>query len=106
MIEFMVSGRKTGKTSSLIEWLRLEPNGVIVCHSEQERQRILKKIKEMPWGNEIKDNQVISASSSREKLAGRNVVVAVDNVDIVLSWLLGAEIQRATATGILINRYD
>lgn len=37
------SGRQTGKTTMLINWLRVNPDGVLVVHSAGERDSVLKQ---------------------------------------------------------------
>jgi hypothetical protein len=102
VIRFILAGRQTGKTERLLEWLGSqtisEPQSrVIVCHSDVEAVRLRKICDERGWL--IAPSQILSAESVRRGgLRGHAVLVAVDNLDLVLPQLLGAQIDVVTST--------
>lgn len=96
-MRFMVRGRVTGKTRTMVAWLRVCPDNVLLVHSEVEAARIRALYKIPP-----DSRQVMSWDKARQNLAGRrNVRIAVDNVDMLLQeyFRLPFPIDFVTATG-------
>jgi len=89
-MRFMLTGRRMGKTTKMIEWFKEDPaNRMIVTFSEQEAHRISKE-----YG--IPQRKVVSAR--KDALGGRREVRGIDNVDIILAQMFGPEIDLMTAT--------
>jgi hypothetical protein len=94
----MVRGRATGKTWQCLQWLNQHPDGVMVCHSMAEVDRLKREARRL--GLQIDSRQFVSANRL-EVLRGRqNVSLCVDNLDIILPHLLGAPVDMITATGV------
>lgn len=97
-------GRQTGKTRKLVDWLRFNPHGVLIVHSAEERQRILRQYGYgLTYSKERKaedDSRVITVQGVLDgRLRGRHpLIVAVDNLDLILPYLLGAEVGPVTMT--------
>jgi hypothetical protein len=90
------SGRRTGKTTFLLSWLERESNRILIVHSAQERDRLLK---EYPH---IGANQIVTANHVIEgKIRGRHPLpeLAIDNLDLILPFIFGGSIGPITMTG-------
>lgn len=95
--------RNGGKTNMLVEWLKYNPHGVLIVHSVQERQRILKQYGGLTFREDrIQEDEkrVVTIQSVLEgKLRGRHpLIVAVDNLDLILPYILGAQVGPVTMT--------
>jgi hypothetical protein len=117
MIRWLLWGRQYGKTYQTIKWFLEDPeNRVIISADEQTadytRRQIMRYI-----GGPIDDVEYVATtrrmlkrsvvsvwSWQRSDITGvRNGVrrkVAVDNLDLVLPALLGADVAMVTATGV------
>lgn len=103
-IEFQIGGRKTGKTTLLLEWLKKAPKGtsrLYIGATVQMCDLAFKKSEEM--GLDIPRESFISYSdiSNGKKLHGyKNIELGVDNIDLLLYSFFGdCPIGRVTATG-------
>lgn len=103
MIEFQIGGRKTGKTTLLLEWMKDKPNAVYIgatidmCNNAYERA--------ISMGIKVDKSQFVSYHQVQHGiLKGRNCVICVDNLDHVLYHIFGDNVERITATGIDILR--
>lgn len=80
-------GRRTGKTTLQLTRLRRETNSVLLVHSVMERDRLL--MENESW---LDSDRVVTVDDVLDRgLRGRypRPVVNIDNLDLVLSWLLG-----------------
>jgi hypothetical protein len=110
MIEFQISGRKSGKTTLLLYWLAEAPEGerrVIIEPSEVMAHGAFVRATEM--GLDVKREQFISYDSLHQAFfKGSKAVVAIDNLDMLLKMMLGLSsdnpIARVTATGVDVLR--
>jgi hypothetical protein len=90
MIHFVIRPRQEGKTTYLVEWAKLN-GGLVLTFNETEARR-LRHV-----------HGIDAECFEGQPLRGRPPrPVAVDNVDIVLERLLGAPIDLASATGLLL----
>lgn len=92
-MKFYIQPRQTGKTFMLMDWLHNTLNGVVVVHSFQERDRLAR---DYPF---LADRIYSIDSVIDGRLRGRrNLVVGIDNLDLILPYLIGAPIGPVTAT--------
>lgn len=97
LIEF--GGRRTGRTSRMIDWLiESEPESkrVIFCYSAQEAMRLAKLAKEKC--GTVEDWQFVAYGNST-RLHGKEVSeVGVDNLELCLFYLTGLPVRYITGT--------
>lgn len=74
--------RRSGKTSHLVNWLRQNPDAVLVVMHASEQQRLVRTY-------DLKRDQVLLPHECAHRLRGREVKLAVDQLDHVLGALLG-----------------
>jgi hypothetical protein len=89
--------RAGGKTRYLAEWVAADSRNRVVVVAYLATRRYLMDILiiEHGYAPSYAERMVLSATSSRS-LRGRNVLVAVDDIDLVLGVLLGASVTLAT----------
>lgn len=110
MIEFQISGRKSGKTTLLLYWLAQAPEGerrVIIEPSVVMAHDTFIRGEEM--GLKVKREQFIAYDSLHQAFfKGSKAVVGIDNLDMLLRMMLGLSsdnpIARVTATGVDVLR--
>ena len=93
-MRFIVSPRGAGKTKALVAWAMRSSERVIIVFNEREKKRILESTELLPF-------QVCTAHDAvYGRLAGRQMDIAIDNLDLILPFLLGVQdpIQWATIT--------
>lgn len=90
--KFIVTGRRGGKTTAMIAWLREQPsNRVIVTATEREAERLRREYN-------LEHYQVKAAERVRSGgLRGQQVTVGVDNADWVLSNILNVPVRKMSA---------
>jgi hypothetical protein len=77
----------------MIQWLRWERDGILIVHSISEVYRLEK---EFP---DLKGRIYPPHSVSDGRLRGRrNLIVGIDNLDLILPALFGAEVGPVTVT--------
>jgi hypothetical protein len=103
MLEVHVGGRKTGKTTLLLEWMKESTDRVMVCHSVEMCNVVWRRSEEMSL-NLDRDRFVSLEQIRNGRLHGRNVILGVDNLDLLLYSIFGAPVRRITATAIDILR--
>lgn len=87
-------GRAYGKTHFLVELCRLDPDAVLVTFTRREAQRIVNTYGLNPW-------QVMAVQDVRDGVRTRRhgrTHLVVDNLDLMLSELLGAPVSAITAS--------
>ena len=94
VIEF--GGRRSGRTTRLIEWLQEDDNRVLMVFSQVEADRIKRLIKEN-FEVPIEDWRIVPYGRI-DKIAGREISeVAIDNLEMMLPKV-SAPITLITAT--------
>lgn len=91
------AGRQTGKTTQLVNWLRTNPDGVLIVHTAIERDRV---IKEFTFLN-LNPNRVVTLNhvlSGRIRGKYPRPIFAVDNLDLILPMILGGTVGPVTMT--------
>lgn len=95
-MKFVIRPRQGGKTFEAVKWLQANPGGVLLVHSEEYASALRKE-------HGFSEKQVMSFRSAQTRLRGRRKTrIAIDNVDLMLAYLLGTgpfEIDLVTATG-------
>jgi len=102
-MEYVVRGRREGKTMYLIEKFLEDPErSIIVCPSEIEAKRLRSELQElrapefqMEWKKLLRHN--IISMSNGEYLKGLNKKVYVDNLDQWIRAVFG-NVQAVTMT--------
>lgn len=102
-MRFIIRDRQQGKTTDLLAWMREAPEGehrICVSHA---RDRAMQLLRENP---DLESWQFVTAEDLRGHGAfsgvlrgrGGRVVLGVDDLDLVLSRLLGWQVGLVTAT--------
>jgi hypothetical protein len=97
-MRIIVSGRCTGKTNAILEWMRAAEGGerrVCVCPSAQEAERLRRENRDIDPSlfvgpNAIRDGALEGAGA---------ITVAFDNLDIWLRGMCRYPIEIVTLTG-------
>jgi hypothetical protein len=104
----IVGGRQSGKTSKLLQWASEQPEGtgrVIISHSLRASMDLLRRARDA--GYNVESWQFVSVSEVRDKgigfMAGvrinrRHIEFGLDNLDLVLTDLIGAPLTTVTMT--------
>jgi hypothetical protein len=79
MTVLIQGGRRSGRTSRLVERVMEDPYAILVVHSEDERRRIIREYHLPPF-------QIVGPHHSTRGRQGR---LYVDNADLVMAALLG-----------------
>ena len=97
-MQVIVGGRRSGKTHKLVEWLKEDPDRVLICHSASEAERLTRD-----YGIHPRQIMSISAWSSRglSGMSRPSTKIAVDNLDLVLPILLGVNVEMVALTGAI-----
>jgi hypothetical protein len=87
--------RRGGKTVWLMNRMRADPNGIIVCITEQEVQRLMHEYPDIPIGRFISVDEILHG-----KLQGLHPEpnLYVDNADIILESYLRAHVSYISVT--------
>lgn len=86
-----------GKTERVLQWMRTNPDGVLLCHTKNEVERLRNE------NPDIFPSRFVYMGLVGDKLRGYPVSnLAIDNLDLMLPFLLGVpqiKIDLVTATG-------
>lgn len=119
MIDLVVLPRKGGKTAKVVEWLLAEEPGefrVVLCLDESEAHRVAMEyliatmpdeaegwLHEAPKRHPVEQDKLRFLTVSRlrdEVLRGRRgVVMAIDNLDMLIRQLVMCDVGLVTWTG-------
>lgn len=90
------TGRNTGKTTMLVSWLERETNRILIVHSAQERDRLLKDYPHISANQIVTAQQVLNGG-----IRGRypRPELGIDNLDLILPYIFGGSIGPITMTG-------
>lgn len=80
-MKLVITSRSGGKTATLLEWMRVADDRVMLCATAQEVDRLRQQNRDI-------DPERFQWPQSMYRLRGRRVTVAVDNADWVLANLL------------------
>lgn len=106
-----IDGRQTGRTESILQWMRQAPEGehrVLVCHSSQEAMRVYRSTfdennnpTEFESWQFIGANELGSPGMFSGVLRGRGgrIVLGIDNLDLMLYRIFGQEVGHITLEG-------
>lgn len=99
MIEFDVGGRQIGKTTRILQWMveKDDPRTICICHSQKEVMRLRNLVGDK--GLPLLPEQFKSVTGMRY-LKDTAADLAIDNLDMMLYYLFGVNVERITATGI------
>jgi thymidine kinase len=103
-VDFIIRPRRSGKTTDMLLWLTEAEDGenrVLVVHSRMEKERLERWIsdKNIP----INPAQIIVAGEHAH-LRGMNHHIAVDNLELLLYYMIGPGVVRVAATGNLPDK--
>lgn len=98
---YHIGGRAGGKTTKLLRWVASQEkigDIAVICHSGDEKERMTHLWMEAyPTGPQPR---FITMNEARNgSLDGRHTRIAIDNLDIMLTHMLGYPVQYVTATG-------
>jgi hypothetical protein len=99
---FHISGRQTGKTHEMIQWLRQHPDGVVLVHSQQAADQFKKQFEDTVRTRFPDTATVIPAGDAKDYFKGQAESlrpVALDNLDLAMREVFGRELDQVTATG-------
>lgn len=95
-MKFVIRPRQGGKTHATVQWLREDPDRrVIIAHSAATASDLRRRY-------DLTERQVVTVDSIRTRERGRRAEYAVENLDIMLPYLLGTgpnPVSMVTATG-------
>lgn len=106
-MKIVISERRTGKTERLIAWLMAAPKDeqrVVVCFSEMEADRLQRMAQERGWP--LVPWQFIGPAALRNLHGRPGLVLAVDNLDLLLSYWVGWPVAVVTITGTRADVID
>lgn len=90
------SPRRSGKTTRLIGWVLQDPfHRTIMVHNSQEANRLKTLIRAVY--PDAPDGCVVTPAIN---LHGHKRVLAIDNADLLLSYLFGASVELITLTKV------
>jgi hypothetical protein len=95
-VYILTGARQSGKTEILVRMVQDDERGILIAHSEQEASRIRDKYK-------LDHNKVISVGTVKKETRGRQYFPPnfyVDNMDMVMGYLLEGHISAGSATGV------
>lgn len=110
-MKIIVLPRAGGKTHALLEWMRAAPEGehrIAVCFSGQEAMRLLRENRDLESWQFVGWNEVFpydgAAWSAVLYGRGGRIVLGIDNLDLILSNLLGWHVGTVTMTGTVESK--
>ena len=92
---------RSGKSTRMLDWLQDAPDGerrVLVSAAARERDRMQMLARTIRGRALDRDQFVTLAEVQAGHLAGARVVLAIDNLDLMLDVLLGHPVARASLT--------
>jgi hypothetical protein len=90
-VKVIVTGRRGGKTTAMLAWMRENPEAVCICTSAFEAGRLAKE------NPDIDKGRFLTADNARAGLLGRHPLqVGLDNADLILARFLGVMPDRIT----------
>ena len=94
--EVIVGGRRSGKTTRMLEWMAKHPGAVAFCLNQMEVDRLTHEAHRL--GLDLKPDQfwTFSEGASRARMRPGIRPVAVDNADMILERSLGRRIDFMT----------
>ena len=96
LMEVVVGGRGSGKTTAMIDWLREHEYGVLYVTTETEAARLREQYD--PDGTLGMAARIVPAHQGALRGSVYRPEVAIDNVDMVLRQLFG-DVQVVTMRG-------
>jgi len=96
-VTFRIGDRRTGKTTAILEWLKKNPDGIVVSANFQQARILHSRAVD-----EGMDVSVTQFRSSSENLRGLNKKVAIDEAQWLLQMLYPT-LDFATMTGNVDN---
>ena len=92
-MEIDVSTRAAGKTTRLIDWLKITPKGILLTFNTTEADRLRRKYPELR-------NQIHSWNkwSDAQRGTSRDLEIVIDNADYILQSYLSHSLKKITMT--------
>ena len=102
MMKVITAGRRGGKTTAMLEWMRAAPEGehrVCVAHSRDYAMRLLRENPDLESWQFVAPHDITPQAWSGV-LRGRvgRIVLGIDNLDLILGPLLGQEVGAISVT--------
>jgi hypothetical protein len=89
-VKVLVTGRRGGKTTAMLAWLRANPEAVCICLSTVEASRLAQE------NTDIARERFLTVDGTRKLEGMIRPQVGVDNADIILARYLGVMPDFAT----------
>lgn len=104
MTEFLIDGRRTGKSRAALRWLRGAGNRSLVVPDAGQAEFLARMDQEYAAEHGVSrfylTDKIIPYSSVQQgRLRGRQVELGVDNLDMLLMSIFRSPVGFATATG-------
>lgn len=101
-MDIVLTGRQGGKTYRMLDWLRADPaKRLLVVTDTQTRECALRRVSEM-WGpqtaRELKGSIMTSDQALRGDHRGSHKTLGIDDADVMLTRLLGQQVEAMSAT--------
>ena len=89
-MKVVLSGRRSGKTTKMIEWLASNPNNMLLVATHKERRRILKTFGGRGDGFRVPflEKRIITCDETNKLIGRADLAIGIDNADIILEFLL------------------
>jgi hypothetical protein len=101
-VKVILLGRREGKTKAMLDWMRAAPDGehrVCVAHSSEEAMRLLRENPDLESWQFVGPNEITKGAWSGVLFGrGGRMVLGIDNLDLLLSRLVGWEVGAVSIT--------
>jgi len=94
--EYMVGGRRTGRTTELLKWMSENPGSIMICVNEEMATKAFRQAKLLAL--DLSREQFTSFRSKKAAMPRLGSKVCIDNVDYVLDYLFG-KVEKVTTDG-------
>lgn len=100
-------GRRTGKTSRMIEWFLGDPsNRIIIVPNAAQANYIVRRIKASMGAEFPFYSHIVPFDDARQLLAGsRNFQIGIENLDMILFNMFRNTAEFVTVTGVKIHSH-
>lgn len=89
-MKFYGSPKASGKTKACLDWLRANPDGVLIVATEERARRLIED------NDHCGEHNIIPATRAQRLLGRSTGPIGVDNVDDVLRYLFGQNVAFGT----------
>jgi hypothetical protein len=98
-LEVMIGGRRSGKTTRMMEWVLSTEDAVVVVATAKQRKWWVDSLRREGLTRATAESRVV-LPGGKDRLRGRRVRLGVDDAEWVLAAFLGQAPERMTATAV------